>query len=87
MGEQHRRQGATTDPVPPINRVQLYHLGYAVLLAARGIVQDAPSSPADYHDVRAAVALDECRRVAVRRRQPDAIGQGTREPRPRFHTQ
>ena len=35
------------------------HLGHAVLLAPRGIVQDAPSSSADENDVRAAAALDE----------------------------
>ena len=80
VSELYRRQGATTDPVPPLNRVQLYHLGYAVLLAARGIVQDAPSSPADEHEVRAAAALDESGRVTVRRQ--GATAHGIREPLP-----
>ena len=60
MCELHWRQEVGTEllsyeGVP----THLQHLGYAVLLAPRGIVQDAPSSPADEHEVRAAAALDE----------------------------
>ena len=86
VSDLHRRQEASTEPIvatPEITRVMpahVQHLGYAVLLAPRGIVQDAPGSPADEHEVRVAAALDECSRVAMRRR--GATGGGISAPRP-----
>ena len=81
MSELHWRQEVGTEllsyeGIP----THVQHLGHAVLLAPRGIVQDAPSSPADEHEVRAAAALDESGRVTVRRQGATALG--TSEPPP-----